>query len=144
MAKRRFLIGALAICTALPVMAQPRRGQGEGGRRLNYMAGYLGLSDSQKDQAKAIFDAAAASAETVMGQLKAAREALNQAVKEGQSDAQIDQLAAAVGVSEGQLAGIRAKASAKFYALLTDEQKAKFDEMKLGRRGGGRRGRGGN
>jgi hypothetical protein len=45
-------------------------------------------------------------------------------------------LAAAVGVIEGQLLAIRAKAETKFYALLTADQKTKYDAFKE-RSGGG-------
>ena len=50
----------------------------------------------------------------------------------------LDRLSVAVGVIEGQLTAIRTKAFAKFYALLTAEQKTKYDS--LGDRGPGRGG----
>ena len=79
-------------------------------------------------------DAAQEAGEGLNGELSGAREALNAAVKKNAADAEIDQLAAAVGVINGRLAAIHAKASAKFYALLTAEQKTKYDQM--GDRGG--------
>jgi Spy/CpxP family protein refolding chaperone len=71
----------------------------------------------------------------LQGQATAARDALKAAIKANSSDSELDRLSAAAGVIEGQLTGIQAKASAKFYALLTADQKTKYDA--LGNRGGG-------
>ena len=125
----------MALLTALPVVSQGFRGGPGGGNRLDYLAGYLSLTDSQKTQAQAIFDAASTANETARGQLTAANDALKAAIKANKTDAELDQLAAAVGAVQGRMAGNSAKASAKFYALLTAEQKAKYDAM--GERGGG-------
>lgn len=130
-----------AVVIALPLMAQPGGRGGPGpGNRLDFLAGYLSLTDSQKEQAKAIFDAAEVAAEGVSGQLASARDTLNAAVKQDAPEAQLDQLAAALGVVNGRLAAIHAKASAKFYVLLTAEQKTKYDQR--GERGGPGRFRG--
>ncbi|MBN8730062.1 MAG: Spy/CpxP family protein refolding chaperone [Acidobacteria bacterium] len=129
--KRRITILTLLTLSALPVLAQP--GPRSQAGRLDYLAGYLSLTDAQKTQAQAIFAAAQTAAETARGQMDSARAALNTAVKANASEAELDRLAAAIGVIEGQLAGIHAKAEAKFYALLTAEQKTKYDA-----RGGGR------
>lgn len=127
----------LAAVTIVPSMAQgpgPRGDRGPGGPhsstgRLDYLAGYLGLSDAQKQQAAAIFAAADTASQTLSGSLTSAREALNSAVKANASDAELDRLSAAVGTIDGQLTAVRSKASAKFYALLTAEQKAKYDSF---------------
>jgi Spy/CpxP family protein refolding chaperone len=139
--KQRSLAAALALVLALPVLAQTRRGPGGGSRNLNFLAGYLDLTDAQKTQAQAIFDAASAAAETARGQLTGARDALRAAAKANQSEAELDRLGAAVGAIEGQLAAIDAKAFAKFYALLTAEQKQKYDESGSARPGARRKGR---
>ena len=131
---RRFLIPAMALVVAFSALAQGPRGPRGGGRGLDFLVGYLALSDSQRQQAQTIFDAARQSSETARGQLASAREALQTAIKANRSEAELDRLAAAVGTVEGQLIAIDAKASAKFYALLTAEQKAKYNE--LGNRGG--------
>ena len=135
-------LAALSLATLAPLAAQPgnRGGGGPGGNNLDFLAGYLSLTDAQKTQAKTIFDAATTAINTAQGQLTAAHDALEAAVKANRSDAELDRLAAAVGVIEGQIEGIRAKASARFYALLTAEQKTKYDAL-LARRsglGGGR------
>jgi len=125
-----FLLAALAILPAVPVLAQRGRPFDGGSRRLDFLAGYLGLSDTQKQQAQAIFDAARQAATAARGQLLSARDALRAASKANQSEAELDRLASAAGAMEGQLAAIEAKAFAKFYALLTADQEMKYDEMR--------------
>lgn len=133
MMNRRFALAAVALCAALPALADDFRVPGE--NRLDFLAGYLELTDAQKAQAKTIFDAAETAATTARGALTSAQDALETAVKANRPEADLDRLAAAVGTVHGQLAGIRAKAEAKFYALLTAEQKTKYDSFE--QRGGG-------
>lgn len=139
---RRTLIAALAVACSLPLVAQ--RGGGPGGPggpggtpRLEFLAGYLSLTDAQKTQAKAIFDAAATSLETLSGTAASARDALTAAVKASATDSEIDRLAAAVGTVHGQMAGVNAKAMVKFRGILTAEQKAKLDDREANRPGRG-------
>lgn len=134
---RRLLVAALAIFSATHLAAQdgPRP---RGGNRLDFLAGYLNLTDAQKQQANTIFTAANTAATTAAGQMTAARDALKNAIKANAADAELDRLSAAVGAVEGQVTAIRAKASAKFYALLTAEQKAKYDQLGDRGPGGGR------
>lgn len=127
--KRRLLILATLSMMAASAFGQGPRGPRDGGGgQLNFLTGYLSLTDAQKQQAQTIFDAARTASETARGQLTTAREALTQAIRTNQSDAQLDQLAAAVGTIQGRIEAIQAKASAKFYALLTAEQKTKYDQ----------------
>lgn len=139
---RRIMMAAMAVITALPLAAQTA-GNGSTSR-LNFLTGYLSLTDAQKAQATTIFTAADTASQTANGQLTAARTALNAVIKNNPPDAQVDQLAAAVGVVEGQLAAIRTKAQAKFYALLTAEQKTKYDQLLSGGGDGFGPGRGRN
>ena len=135
--RRKLITAALAALTlagALPVIAQDS-GRASGGSRLDYLAGYLSLTDAQKAQAKTIFDGASTASATVQGQSTAARAALKAAIKANATDSELDRLAAAIGVIHGQSEAIQAKASTKFYALLTAEQKTKYDA--LGDRQGG-------
>ena len=137
---RRILTVALAVCAALPMMAQRGPGMGPGmggpggghGNRVDFLAGYLDLTTDQKTAAKAIYDAPDASTATVAGQLTSARDALHQAIKDGKPDTDLDTLSATIGTLEGQITAIQAKAQSKFYALLTVEQKAKYDQMRHG------------
>jgi Spy/CpxP family protein refolding chaperone len=135
----------------LPVMAQPgfrQRGMGpggppagaqaggpRGGNQLEFLSGYLGLTDAQKTAAKAIFDAAATSSEAARGAAASAHDALEAGIKAKTSDAQLDILAAAVGTAEGKLVAIRAKADVRFRALLTPDQLTKLDTRPTGRPG---------
>ena len=130
MMNRRIITAALMLMAALPMAAQGPRSRGNS---LDFLAGYLSLTEAQKTQAKTIFDAAETASETARGSLTAARTALNTAVKANASDAELDRLSAAIGVIYGQLTAIQAKASAKFYALLTAEQKTKYDALQTSR-----------
>lgn len=96
--------------------------------RLGKLSTYLNLTDTQKTQAKSIFDAARASAQPIVQELKQNRQAMQQAVKSGQT-AQIQPLADAQGVLMGKLIGIRSNAFSQFYALLTPDQQAKLSQL---------------
>ena len=126
--KRRSLFVTMALLAALPVLADDFRVPGA--NRLDFLAGYLGLTDQQKAQAKTIFDAAETATTTAEGQLTAAHDALTVAIKANKPDADLDRLSAAAGGIEGQLLAIRAKAETKFYALLNADQKIKYDAFK--------------
>ena len=123
--KRRTILATLALTAALPMLADDFRVPGA--NRLDFLTGYLTLTDAQKAQAKTIFDAADAATTTARGQLTAAHDALTAAVKGNKPDVDLERLGTAVGTVEGQLEIIRAKAETKFYALLTAEQKTKYD-----------------
>jgi Spy/CpxP family protein refolding chaperone len=138
---QRLLIPAMTLLIAFSTFAQgPRGPRAGGGRGLDFLAGYLALTDAQKQQAQTIFNAADSAAETARGQLASARQSLQTAIKANASESELDRLSAAVGTIEGQLLAINAKASAKFYALLTAEQRAKYDELGNRSGGGGRPG----
>ena len=102
-------------------------------RRAAHMASQLGLTDAQKDQAKALFAQARQSAQPLRAQLHENRQALAAAVKAG-NDADIQRLSQTAGTLQGQLTAIRTEAMAKFYASLTPEQKAKAEQLRQERR----------
>jgi Spy/CpxP family protein refolding chaperone len=103
----------------------PRASRGRG--MLAHAVRLLNLTPDQQAQAKTIFQAGQTDAKPVTAQMQSARQALANAVKSNAPDAQIDQLSAAVGPLASQLAAIRTKTFAKFYAILTPEQKDKLN-----------------
>lgn len=88
----------------------------------------LNLTAAQKQQAKSIFQQARVNAQPVAQQLKENREALATAVKANDS-AQIQSLSAQQGNLRGQILAIRSDAMAKFYAILTADQRAKAEQL---------------
>ena len=142
MSKRFFKLAAVAIASATLAFSQappsgPKGGFGprstqptRGGPGVSdFLATYLGLTDAQKEQANAIFAAEQEAITALRDQSRAANDALQSAAKANKSDAEMDQLAAAVGNLFAQTAAIHAKASAKFYALLTPDQRDKLDKL---------------
>jgi Spy/CpxP family protein refolding chaperone len=122
---------ALAQTPAAPA-AQANAGKGRAAMKhavRKRMMQALNLTDSQKQQAKAIRQQARQNAEPLRAQLKQNREALAAAVKAGDV-AQIHSLSLQRGNLLGQLLGIKSEAQAKFYSELTPDQKAKADQMR--------------
>jgi Spy/CpxP family protein refolding chaperone len=99
----------------------------QGGGRMMERFEALGLTDDQKAQAQSIFRDQAQSMRGTGEQMRAAREALSNAVKQNASDAEIDKLAANLGNLMAQNTASSAKAMAKFYQILTPEQRQKLD-----------------
>ena len=85
----------------------------------------LNLTDAQKQQAQAIIQQTRQTVQPLRQELKRNRQALMAAVKAGKGDVEIHQLALTQGNLAGQLVAARAEALAKFYSMLTPEQRAK-------------------
>jgi Spy/CpxP family protein refolding chaperone len=96
--------------------------------RVNRLAAELNLTDAQKAQATTIFTDAHNAGQSIRTSMQSNRQALSDAVKKNDTAA-IDQLSATAGALSGQMTAIDSKAEAAFYAILTDDQKAKFDSM---------------
>jgi Spy/CpxP family protein refolding chaperone len=129
----------LTLASASLMQAQPQgRGGGGGTNRIEYLTGYLTLTDAQVAQAKTIFDAESTAITTARGQLASAQTALSDAVKASKSDAELDRLAAAAAAISGNISAIHAKSTVKFAAILTSAQRDKFFAMQ-DRAGGGMR-----
>ena len=90
------------------------------------MIGYLGLTDQQQTQAKAIFSSARESAQPLRQQLKQVRADLRAAIQAGQP---VNELAANEGKLRGQLVAIRANAAEQFRGLLTPPQLQKLQDL---------------
>lgn len=113
------------------VNTQPGRRKAMRGQwNLEHLSQTLNLTDSQKTRAQTIFQTARQSAEPIRQELKQNREELRAATKVSNNDGQIEKLATEQGRLLGKLIGIHAAASAKFYQILTPEQRAKADEMR--------------
>ncbi len=99
------------------------------GARLHRLVQLLNLSADQKAQAKTIFQSARANTQPLAAQMKDARAALASAVKANAPDAEIDRLSANAGSVASQLTAARTKTFAKFYTILTPDQKDKFNTV---------------
>ena len=110
---------------------QAHRTEGRHAMRRKMMMGYLGLTDQQQTQAKAIFSSAHDSAQPLRQQLKQVRADLRAAIEAGQP---VNDLAASEGKLRGQLAAIRANAAEQFRGLLTPAQLQKLQDLHAGGR----------
>lgn len=120
--------------------------------RINFLTRELNLSADQVTKATKIYGDASTAGESIRASLQSNRSALQDAVTKN-DPATIDQLAATNGKLTGQLLAIDSKADAVFYATLSADQQASFDQISQrgpGGRGmmgpegfGGRQGRGG-
>jgi Spy/CpxP family protein refolding chaperone len=123
--------GAVIAQTARPRLAQGGLAKGKlplGANLRQRLIRNLDLSDAQKAQAKTIFQQANQESAPLRAQLKDNRQEMAAAVKNN-STIQIQQLATAAGALQGQAMAIRSSAMAKFYAILTPDQKTKLDQM---------------
>lgn len=110
--------------------AQPGwRNSMRGHWNLDNLTQALNLTDSQKARAQNIFQTARQAAQPIRQELKQNREKLRAAAKVSNNDSEIQRLAAEQGRLLGKLIAIHTEASAKFYQILTPEQRVKADEM---------------
>jgi Spy/CpxP family protein refolding chaperone len=100
---------------------------------IEQLAQVLNLTDSQKEQARTIFRNARESSQPVQQELRQNRDRLTAAAKTA-SEPDIQRLAIEQGRLWGQLTAIRTEASAKFYQILTPEQRVKYEQMRQERR----------
>ena len=136
---KRILIGIAAVgalaagLTIAQTTAAPQAGaaRGKGVRAMvqKRMLKALNLTDTQKQQAKTILQSARQTAQPLAQQLKQDRAALTAAVEAGDS-AKIQELSTEMGSLRGNVLGVRSLAMAKFYALLTPDQKTKAEEFR--------------
>jgi len=123
-------VGALAAGLALAqTTATPPAGAAKGKGVRARMIKELNLTAPQKQQARSIFQSARQTAQPLAQQLKQDRTALTAAVEAGDS-ARIQQLSTEMGSLRGNVLGVRSLAMAKFYALLTPDQKTKAGELR--------------
>jgi Spy/CpxP family protein refolding chaperone len=124
------LAGAIAFAQApAPSPETPARKARPARRMMNR----LDLSESQKQQAKTLFEQSRQNAEPIRQQLKKNREALTAAIK-ANDPGQIQQLSTQQGQLRGQLLSVHADTRAKFLSTLTPEQRARVESAKPGKR----------
>lgn len=112
--------GAQPVPQKVP-FAHPMFGHGQ-------MMQALNLTPAQKQQADTIFNDAKQKAGPVRQEMRQNREALHAAVK-ANNTSQIEKLATRQGELQGKALAIRSGAMAKFYTMLTPEQRTKADDM---------------
>ena len=88
----------------------------------------LNLTTVQQQQANTIFGDARQKVEPVRQEMRQTKEALHAAVKANNAS-QIEGLSSHQGELQGKALAIRSEAMAKFYAILTPEQRTKADQM---------------
>jgi Spy/CpxP family protein refolding chaperone len=91
--------------------------------RVTHLTSQLSLTSSQASQASSIYTNAATAITPLQATMKSYRSTLQAAVKSGAMDT-IDQTAASIGATMGQITAIQSKADAAFYATLTASQQA--------------------
>lgn len=133
MKTNRIYLATFAIVLAATMASAQGRafdGQRQGGPpdRMEMLAQRLNLSDSQKASVAAILNDAEAASRPVRQQMFKLQAALTDAAKNNLGDAKIEQIASQIGTLHAQELAGRAKADAKIYPLLTDEQKAKYSQ----------------
>lgn len=142
---KRILITILILTIAVAAFAAPGKrpgaggpGGGPGGQQEKgggemlppgALAEFLGLSETQQEQAKAIREALRAKVEPLREQAQAYREQVEAALDAGNAQQAGEAMLAARAVRD-QIEAAREAADAEFSALLTTEQKAKWEIYK--------------
>lgn len=96
---------------------------------LDRISGQLNLTDQQKQQAKDIFASERQTARSARQELRQQRKSVQAAIQAGKPAADVEQLAKNEAPQLGELAGLRAVAFAKFYAVLTPAQQQKLQSL---------------
>ncbi|WP_444937496.1 Spy/CpxP family protein refolding chaperone [Microbulbifer sp. JMSA002] len=122
---------ALAGVMAAPVATMAFGAEdGHHKRGFEYMARKLELTEGQKAQLKANRDSNSESRNAQRQQLQELRKQIHTALETGADQATLDQLGAELGKLQVQKMQSHFQLRQQFEALLTDEQKAKFEELK--------------
>lgn len=122
--------GLMLAQTQTPSAPVPTRKHHQRGARFQAMAAQLNLTPDQQAQAKQIFADASVTAKPLHQQIRDARMQLRNDAKSGATTDVVSKDSSALGALVGQSTVIRTSAMAKFYALLTPEQRDKASAMK--------------
>ncbi len=160
---KRTLLSTIAIATlATPFLLAQSTGTGTGtgttgttptpptaaqivANRVTRLTALLTLTSTQQTQATTIFTAEQTALSTIMTSLQTAHTALQTAIK-ADDQTGIGTQSTQIGSLTTQQIEAQAKGDAAFYALLTSDQKTKYDTLQsvgIGGGGGGGRGPGG-
>jgi Spy/CpxP family protein refolding chaperone len=101
-----------------------------GGQMMQRLSTTLNLTADQQALAKGIFQQSREQTNAIAPKLREERQAISGAVK-SDNEQQIDQVLKQNAQLNAQARAIHAKAMAKFYRILTPEQKAKFDQGRM-------------
>lgn len=150
MNKWKALAGSLVLGSALTtsgmVLAFPDDGEGHRGhkghhggghhkdRMFKHMAEKLDLTEGQKAQLKADREAGKEARKATRKEAREVHKQLREAVESGADQATLDALGAKIGQMEVQKMQRMQQKRAQFESILTDEQKAKLEEMKAERK----------
>jgi hypothetical protein len=122
-------------CLAAVLWTAPGFAQGPGAppdsqtmikMRVERLTAELGLTDAQKTSVTTIYANASTASQSIQTNLQSDRQSLSDAIKRNDTAA-IDQLSTTSGTLSGQVTAIDSKAEAAVYALLTADQKTKYD-----------------
>src|SRR5687767_4934383 len=129
--KRTLITIVTLMITVTAVAAPPGRRGGEqpGGQRAERLAGVLDLTESQRASVETLRETLKASMEPLKEQRRANREALKAALDAGDT-AKAGELAMANHNLRSQFKAARESFETSFAALLTSEQKAKWDAVR--------------
>lgn len=106
---------------------------GHDGELVSHIAEELGLTQEQKDAGREIHEAVFEKAKPLMEQHHAQMDEIHTLLDAGTATAQeLGTKLIAAHATKKQLEAIHEDAKAQFSALLTDEQKAKFEKMDFG------------
>jgi len=105
--------------------------------QVTHLTALLALTPAQAAQATTIFTNAMTASNSLQATMESDRQNLKSAI-DTNSTSVIDQVSQNIGIVDGQLTAIRAKADAAFLAILTSAQKTTLTEA--GGLGGGREG----
>ncbi|HSB76204.1 MAG TPA: Spy/CpxP family protein refolding chaperone [Terriglobales bacterium] len=139
MNRKRMLVGLGALLVVVGVAAVGQSLAAKGGpwhrgdflnRRIAHLTRALDLTDAQQQQMKALVEAERPALKGLMQQLASQRQQMLAATQNGQFDqAQVQGIANQQGQTLASLIVARQELQSKTYALLTPEQRTKFDQM---------------
>jgi protein CpxP len=128
--RSKIITATLMLISLFAIAAVAKQGPGHHGPHGGGPLHALGLTDAQKEQAKAIHEAERAKIEPYLKQLEEARTALKEATAKGQFDeTKVRAIAATQSAAQIELTVSRARTEAAVYKILTPEQQAKVEKL---------------